>query len=159
MSLELGSSNAMENCSRSKTSRKSSRQPLCPNGRPQDAATSNAAIESARVDRTKLTNRDGGYGRAVDGGKNVLHLFPREPYNLDRWHSEKTAERLKVERSGCPLRPSGHDTGFAIPTAKSSSKLLLLQWERHDEKDVSPNQIHPDIGAMRRLLKLAPRAS
>ncbi len=45
------------------------------------------------------------------------------------------------------------------PDGKEAVEALLLQWERHDEKDVSPNQIHPDISAIRRLLNLAPRAS
>ena len=42
---------------------------------------------------------------------------------------------------------------------KEAVEALLLQWERHDEKDISPNQIRPDISAIRRLLNLAPRAS
>lgn len=45
------------------------------------------------------------------------------------------------------------------PDGKEMVEALLLQWERHDEKDVSPNQIRPDISAIRRLLNLAPQAS
>jgi hypothetical protein len=45
------------------------------------------------------------------------------------------------------------------PDGKEAVEALLLHWERHDEKDVSPNQIRPDISALRRLLNLAPRAS
>lgn len=45
------------------------------------------------------------------------------------------------------------------PDGKEMVEALLLQWERHDEQDVSPNQIRPDISAIRRLLKLVPRAS
>jgi hypothetical protein len=45
------------------------------------------------------------------------------------------------------------------PDGKEMVEALLLQWERHHEKDVSPNQIHPDIGAIRRLLNLAPWVS
>src|SRR5438094_8593124 len=42
---------------------------------------------------------------------------------------------------------------------KEAVEALLLQWERHDENDIPPNQIRPDISAIRRLLNLAPRAS
>src|SRR5205807_7742374 len=45
------------------------------------------------------------------------------------------------------------------PDGKEMVEALLLDWERRDERDVSPNQIRPDIGALRRLLDLAPRAS
>ena len=45
------------------------------------------------------------------------------------------------------------------PDGKEAVEALLLPWERHDEKDVSPNQIRPDIGAIRRLLNLVPQAS
>jgi Protein of unknown function (DUF2384) len=40
------------------------------------------------------------------------------------------------------------------PDGKEMVEALLLQWERHDESDISPNQIRPDIGAIRRLLNL-----
>ena len=40
------------------------------------------------------------------------------------------------------------------PDGKEMVEALLLQWERHDERDISPNQIRPDIGAIRRLLNL-----
>jgi hypothetical protein len=43
------------------------------------------------------------------------------------------------------------------PDGKEMVEALLLDWERRDEKDVSRNQIRPDIGAVRRLLNLAPR--
>jgi hypothetical protein len=45
------------------------------------------------------------------------------------------------------------------PDGKEMVEALLLQWERHDEKDLSPNQIRPNIGAIRRLLNLAPPVS
>jgi hypothetical protein len=45
------------------------------------------------------------------------------------------------------------------PDGKEMVEALLLDWERRDERDVSPNQIRPDIGVLRRLLNLAPRAS
>jgi Protein of unknown function (DUF2384) len=45
------------------------------------------------------------------------------------------------------------------PDGKEMVEALLVQWERHDEQDVSPNQIRPDISAIRRLLKLIPRGS
>lgn len=45
------------------------------------------------------------------------------------------------------------------PDGKEMVEALLLDWERRGESDVSPNQIRPDIGALRRLLDLAPRAS
>ena len=45
------------------------------------------------------------------------------------------------------------------PDGKEMVEALLLDWERRDERDVSPNQIRPDIGALRRLLNLAPQAS
>jgi hypothetical protein len=46
------------------------------------------------------------------------------------------------------------------PDGKEMVEALLLQWERQDEQGVvSPNQICPDIGALRRLLNLAPRSS
>jgi hypothetical protein len=45
------------------------------------------------------------------------------------------------------------------PDGKEMVEALLVQWERHDEQDVSPNQIRPDISAIRRLLKLVPRGS
>ena len=41
------------------------------------------------------------------------------------------------------------------PDGKEAVEALLLQWERHGEKDVSRNQIRPDISAIRRLLNLA----
>ena len=41
------------------------------------------------------------------------------------------------------------------PDGKEMVEALLLDWERRDEADVSPNQIRPDIGALRRLLNLA----
>ena len=45
------------------------------------------------------------------------------------------------------------------PDGKEMVEALLLDWERRDEKDVSPNSIRPDISALRRLLNLAPQAS
>jgi hypothetical protein len=45
------------------------------------------------------------------------------------------------------------------PDGKEIVEALLLDWERRDERDVSPNQIRPDIGALRRLLSLAPSVS
>src|SRR6266576_2507338 len=45
------------------------------------------------------------------------------------------------------------------PDGKEMVEALLLDWERRDERDVSPNQIRPDISALRRLLNLAPQAS
>lgn len=45
------------------------------------------------------------------------------------------------------------------PDGKEMVEALLLDWERRDERDVSPNQIRPDIGALRRLLSLEPQAS
>ena len=45
------------------------------------------------------------------------------------------------------------------PDGKEMVEALLLDWERRDEKDVSPNQIRPDISALRRLLNLAAQAS
>ena len=45
------------------------------------------------------------------------------------------------------------------PDGKEMVEALLLDWERRDEKDVSPNPIRPDISALRRLLNLAPQAS
>jgi hypothetical protein len=44
------------------------------------------------------------------------------------------------------------------PDGKEMVEALLLDWERRDERDVSPNQIRPDIGALRRLLNLTSRA-
>ena len=40
------------------------------------------------------------------------------------------------------------------PDGKEMVEALLLDWERHDERVISPNQIRPDIGAIRRLLNL-----
>jgi hypothetical protein len=45
------------------------------------------------------------------------------------------------------------------PDGKEIVEALLLQWERHDENSVHPNQIRPDISALRRLLNLAPSAT
>jgi hypothetical protein len=45
------------------------------------------------------------------------------------------------------------------PDGKEAVEALLLQWERYAEKDLSPNQIRPDINAVRRLLNLAPSVS
>jgi hypothetical protein len=42
------------------------------------------------------------------------------------------------------------------PDGKEAVEALLLQWERNDEKGMFPNQIRPDISAVRRLLNLAP---
>lgn len=41
------------------------------------------------------------------------------------------------------------------PDGKEMVEALLLDWERRDKAEVSPNQIRPDIGALRRLLNLA----
>jgi SEC-C motif-containing protein len=41
------------------------------------------------------------------------------------------------------------------PDGKEAVEALLVHWERYDEKDVSLNQIRPDISAIRRLLNLA----
>jgi hypothetical protein len=41
------------------------------------------------------------------------------------------------------------------PDGKEAVEALLAHWERHDETDVSPNLIRPDISAIRRLLNLA----
>ena len=40
------------------------------------------------------------------------------------------------------------------PDGKEMVEALLLQWERNDQGGVSPNQIRPDIGVIRRLLNL-----
>jgi len=40
------------------------------------------------------------------------------------------------------------------PDGKEMVEALLLDWERRDERVISPNQIGPDIGAIRRLLNL-----
>jgi hypothetical protein len=40
------------------------------------------------------------------------------------------------------------------PDGKEMVEALLLGWERRDAADVSPNQIRPDIGVIRRLLNL-----
>jgi SEC-C motif/Protein of unknown function (DUF2384) len=55
----------------------------------------------------------------------------------------------------------GHTPLEAVrdPDGKEMVEALLLDWERRDEMDISPNQIRPDIGALRRLLNLAPRLS
>jgi hypothetical protein len=45
------------------------------------------------------------------------------------------------------------------PDGKEMVEALLAGWERRDQRDLSPNEIRPDISALRRLLKLAPRAS
>jgi len=45
------------------------------------------------------------------------------------------------------------------PDGKEAVEALLLHWERCEEKDASPNQIRPDISAIRRLLNLVPQAS
>jgi len=45
------------------------------------------------------------------------------------------------------------------PDGKEMVEALLLDWERRDARDIFPNQIRPDIGALRRLLNLAPRVS
>src|SRR5260370_8645991 len=45
------------------------------------------------------------------------------------------------------------------PDGKEMVEALLLDWERRDERDVSTNQIRPDISALRRLFNLAPQAS
>jgi hypothetical protein len=45
------------------------------------------------------------------------------------------------------------------PDGKEMVEALLLDWERREERHVSSNQISPNIGALRRLLRLAPRAS
>jgi hypothetical protein len=45
------------------------------------------------------------------------------------------------------------------PDGKEAVEALLLQWERNDEKEISPNQIRADINAVRRLLQLLPPAS
>jgi hypothetical protein len=45
------------------------------------------------------------------------------------------------------------------PDGKEMVEALLLDWERCEEMNISPNQIRPDIGALRRLLNLTPRLS
>jgi hypothetical protein len=41
------------------------------------------------------------------------------------------------------------------PDGKEAVEALLAHWERHDETEVSPNLIRPDVSAIRRLLNLA----
>ncbi len=55
----------------------------------------------------------------------------------------------------------GHTPIEAVrdPDGKEAVEALLLQWERYVEKDLSPNQIRPDINAVRRLLNLSPSVS
>src|ERR1700757_622145 len=45
------------------------------------------------------------------------------------------------------------------PDGKEMVEALLLNWERGDERDVSPNKIRPDISALRRLLTLTRQGS
>jgi hypothetical protein len=45
------------------------------------------------------------------------------------------------------------------PDGKEMVEALLLGWERHDQRNTSPNQVRPDIRALRRLLNLAPQVS
>ena len=45
------------------------------------------------------------------------------------------------------------------PDGKEMVEALLLDWERREERNVSPNQIRPDFSALRRLLNLSPQAS
>jgi hypothetical protein len=45
------------------------------------------------------------------------------------------------------------------PDGKEAVEALLLQWERNDEKEISPNQVRGDISALRRLLNLGPPAA
>jgi Protein of unknown function (DUF2384) len=45
------------------------------------------------------------------------------------------------------------------PDGREAVEALLLQWERNDEKGISPNQVLGDISALRRLLNLGPPAS
>jgi hypothetical protein len=45
------------------------------------------------------------------------------------------------------------------PDGKEMVEALLVNWERLEKKEYAPNQIRPDISALRRLLNLAPKAS
>jgi hypothetical protein len=45
------------------------------------------------------------------------------------------------------------------PDGKEMVEALLLDWERREERNVSPNQIRPDFSVLRRLLNLSPQAS
>jgi hypothetical protein len=45
------------------------------------------------------------------------------------------------------------------PDGKEAVEALLLQFERNDERQVSPNDLRPDVSVLRRLLQLEPRAS
>ena len=44
----------------------------------------------------------------------------------------------------------------ADPDGKEIVEGLLLNWQRQNERPTSPGTIHPDINAVRRLLKLPP---
>ena len=54
-----------------------------------------------------------------------------------------------------PIFSMDGDEGHRDPDGKEALEALLVHWERYDEKDVSLNQIRPDISAIRRLLNLA----
>lgn len=56
-------------------------------------------------------------------------------------------------------RQAKFDELMRDPDGKEAVEALLLQFERHDQRQTSPNDIRPDISALRRLLQLGPRAS
>ncbi len=59
-------------------------------------------------------------------------------------------EKIPALGGKTPLQAMGD------PDGREMVECLLRDWERHFEKDDSPGNIRPDIGAVRRLLKLEP---
>ncbi|MGA3089568.1 MAG: antitoxin Xre/MbcA/ParS toxin-binding domain-containing protein [Terriglobales bacterium] len=45
------------------------------------------------------------------------------------------------------------------PHGREAVEALVLHWERREERHVSPNEIRPDISALRHSLNLGPRVS
>jgi len=76
----------------------------------------------------------------------------------------KSADRVALSASkvseGWAATASRQTLELAVNAVLAKSRLKAPgSGKMSDEKDVSPNQIRPDISAIRRLLNLAPRRS
>jgi hypothetical protein len=103
-----------------------------------------------RQESEETTMRDAGMEALLADPEARKHLQAMMQKQIENWVHEK----IPALGGRTPMQ------AVRDPDGKEMVEALLLQWERQDEQGVaSPNQIRPDIGALRRLLNLAPRPS
>ena len=98
----------------------------------------------------ETTLRDAGMEALLADPEARKHLQAMMQKQIENWVHEK----IPALGGRTPMQ------AVRDPDGKEMVEALLLQWERQDEQGVAtPGQIRPDIGALRRLLNLAPRPS